>query len=136
MVRKIVIGRLTLDADAMSALLNEKEIPTTTREFNILYKLLSYPNKTFQRAQLMDEFWGVDSESLQKSELDEKQRQAVGIIIQSGRKLSALITNILKINKLEKQNILPVMEEYDLCGQLCQCSLQFEGGYGKKAIGI
>ena len=35
----------------------------TTREFNILYKLLSYPKKTFTRAQLMDEFWGVDSDT-------------------------------------------------------------------------
>ena len=61
--RKITIGNLTLDADAMSADLDGEEIPTTTREFNIIYKLLSYPNKTFSRAQLMDEFWGVDSET-------------------------------------------------------------------------
>lgn len=63
MERKIVIGNLTLDADAMSALVNGEEVPTTTREFNIMYKLLSYPNKTFSRAQLMDEFWGMDSET-------------------------------------------------------------------------
>lgn len=61
--RKITIGNLTLDADAMSADLDGEEISTTTREFNIIYKLLSYPNKTFSRAQLMDEFWGVDSET-------------------------------------------------------------------------
>lgn len=61
--RKITIGNLTLDADAMSADLDGEEIPTTTREFNIIYKLLSYPNKTFSRAQLMDEFWSVDSET-------------------------------------------------------------------------
>lgn len=63
MERKITIGNLTMDADAMSATLNGEELPTTTREFNILYKLLSYPNKTFGRAQLMDEFWGVDTET-------------------------------------------------------------------------
>lgn len=63
MERKIVIGNLTLDADAMSALVNGEEVPTTTREFNIMYKLLSYPNKTFSRAQIMDEFWGMDSET-------------------------------------------------------------------------
>lgn len=63
MNRKITIGNLTLDADAMSAEWGGEEIPTTTREFNIIYKLLSYPNKTFSRAQLMDEFWGVDSET-------------------------------------------------------------------------
>lgn len=63
MERKITVGNLTLDADAMSADLDGEEIPTTTREFNIIYKLLSYPNKTFSRAQLMDEFWGVDSDT-------------------------------------------------------------------------
>lgn len=63
MERRITVGGLVLDADAMSAELDGEEIPTTTREFNIIYKLLSYPNKTFSRAQLMDEFWGVDSET-------------------------------------------------------------------------
>lgn len=58
MERKLVIGNLELDADAMSAVAGGEDIPITTREFNILYKLLSYPNKTFSRAQLMDEFWG------------------------------------------------------------------------------
>lgn len=61
MDRKLTAGNLELDADAMTALVDGEEIPVTTREFNILYKLLSYPKKTFSRAQLMDEFWGVDS---------------------------------------------------------------------------
>lgn len=63
MNRKLVVGNLELDADAMTAKISGEEIPATTREFNILYKLLSYPNKTFSRAQLMDEFWGVDSDT-------------------------------------------------------------------------
>ncbi|MDD3367671.1 MAG: response regulator transcription factor [Lachnospiraceae bacterium] len=63
MERKITVGNLTMDADAMTATINENEIPVTTREFNILYKLLSYPNKTFSRGQLMDEFWGRDSDT-------------------------------------------------------------------------
>ncbi len=63
MERKITIGNLTLDADAISAVIDKEEIPVTTREFNILYKLLSYPKKTFSRAQLMDEFWGIDTET-------------------------------------------------------------------------
>lgn len=63
MERKITVGNLALDADAMSALANGAEIAVTTREFNILYKLLSYPNKTFSRSQLMDEFWGIESET-------------------------------------------------------------------------
>lgn len=61
--RKIVAGNLVLDADAMSAEVDGAEISLTTREFHIIYKLLSYPKKTFSRAQLMDEFWGVDSET-------------------------------------------------------------------------
>lgn len=63
MDRKLTVGNLELDADAMTAVVDGGEIPVTTREFNILYKLLSYPNKTFSRAQLMDEFWGIDSET-------------------------------------------------------------------------
>ena len=47
----------------MSAEVDGEEIGLTTREFNIIYKLLSYPKKTFSRAQLMDEFWGVDSDT-------------------------------------------------------------------------
>lgn len=63
MERKIIAGNLELDADGMSAEVAGKEINLTTREFNIIYKLLSYPKKTFSRAQLMDEFWDVDSEA-------------------------------------------------------------------------
>lgn len=61
--KKIIIGNLIMDADAMTIKINEEEKPFTTREFHILYKLLSYPNKTFSRSQLMDEFWGLESET-------------------------------------------------------------------------
>ena len=61
--KKITIGNLTLDADAMTAAIDDCEVPITVREFNILFKLLSYPKKTFSRPQLMDEFWGVDSDT-------------------------------------------------------------------------
>lgn len=63
MERRITVGNLELDADGMSATIDGEEISLTTREFNIIYKLLSYPKKTFSRAQLMDEFWGVDSDT-------------------------------------------------------------------------
>lgn len=63
MERKLEIGNLVLDADGVTAEIDGENIPVTTREFNILYKLLSYPKKTFSRAQLMDEFWGIDSET-------------------------------------------------------------------------
>ncbi len=61
--RKLSIGKLSLDADEHSAYLAGKEISLTVREFDILFKLLSYPKKTFTRAQLMDEIWGYDTES-------------------------------------------------------------------------
>lgn len=61
--RKIEIGKLTLDADECTAYLDGAEVPLTVREFNLLYKLLSYPKKTFTRSQLMEEFWDVDSTS-------------------------------------------------------------------------
>ena len=63
MERKLTVGNLVLDADGMTAEINGEEIAVTMREFNILYKLLSYPKKTFSRAQLMDEFWGLDSQA-------------------------------------------------------------------------
>ena len=58
---RLEIGRLVLDADERTAVLEGEEISLTAREFNILYKLLSYPKKTFTRTQLMDEFWDVES---------------------------------------------------------------------------
>lgn len=59
--RKLEIGSFVMDADEHTAYLGDDEISLTSREFNILYKLLSYPKKTFTRTQLMDEFWNVDT---------------------------------------------------------------------------
>lgn len=61
--KKLSVGSLILDAEELSAYLNGKEVSLTVREFNLLYKLLSYPKKTFTRSQLMDEFWGNDTAS-------------------------------------------------------------------------
>lgn len=61
--KRMVVGNLTLDADALSASIDGTDVPITLREFNILFKLLSYPKKPFSRSQLMDEFWDVDSET-------------------------------------------------------------------------
>lgn len=67
MNRKLTVGNLELDADGMTAEINGEEIPVTPREFNILYKLLSYPKKIFSRAQLMDEFWEIDTDASLRS---------------------------------------------------------------------
>ena len=61
--KKLEIGSLVLDADEHTAYVKDEEINLTVREFNLLYKLLSYPKKTFTRSQLMDEFWDMDSAS-------------------------------------------------------------------------
>ncbi len=61
--RKLEIGSFTMDADEHTAYLDGEEVNLTNREFSILYKLLSYPKKTFTRTQLMDEFWGADTET-------------------------------------------------------------------------
>ena len=61
--KKMTVGNLTLDADEVSASVDGEAVPVTVREFNILFKLLSYPKKTFSRSQLMDEFWDVDSDT-------------------------------------------------------------------------
>lgn len=61
--RKIEVGNLLLDADAVTVTVNGEEVTLTKREFKLMFKFLSYPGKTFSRAQLMDEFWGMDSDS-------------------------------------------------------------------------
>lgn len=61
--RKLEIGSFVMDADEHTAYLGDEEILLTNREFSILYKLLSYPKKTFTRTQLMDEFWDADTET-------------------------------------------------------------------------
>ena len=61
--RRLEVGSFVMDADERSATLNGEEISLTAREFDLLYKLLSYPKKTFTRTQLMDEFWDVDTQT-------------------------------------------------------------------------
>ena len=59
--KRLTVGQVVLDAEELSAYVDGQEVPLTVREFNILYKLLSYPRRTFSRAQLMDEFWSGES---------------------------------------------------------------------------
>ena len=61
--KKVEVGDLVLDIDGYTAYIQGEELNLTVREFNILYKLVSYPKKTFTRSQLMDEFWDTDSSS-------------------------------------------------------------------------
>lgn len=61
--KRLEVGSFVMDADEHTAYLGEEELPLTNREYGILYKLLSYPKKTFTRTQLMDEFWDADTET-------------------------------------------------------------------------
>lgn len=55
--KRLTVGSTVLDAEERSVYVAGQEIALTVREFDLLYKLLSYPRRTFSRAQLMDEFW-------------------------------------------------------------------------------
>lgn len=64
---KLEVGNLMLDKDEHTAYLDGAELPLTVREFDLLFKLLSYPKKTFTRSQLMDEFWDFDSSATSRT---------------------------------------------------------------------
>ncbi|MCR3757520.1 response regulator transcription factor [Clostridium felsineum] len=61
--RKITCGKTTLNYDALTISFDEKDMLIPQKEFNLIYKLISYPNKIFTRQQLMDEIWGMYSDS-------------------------------------------------------------------------
>ena len=61
--KSLTVGKLTMNEDEQSCVYNGEEIALTVREFNLLYKLLSNPKKTFTRSQLMNEFWDIESTS-------------------------------------------------------------------------
>ncbi|MBR2047489.1 MAG: HAMP domain-containing histidine kinase [Oscillospiraceae bacterium] len=74
---------------------------------------------------------------LQKPGISEEERiEYAKAISHSSRRLAALITNILKLNKLENQQIFPKLDEYDLGEQLCENLLQFEDIWEKKGLNI
>lgn len=59
--KKIVIGSCELDFETHSITKNGEVIILPKKEFQLLFKLLSYPNKIFTRIQIMDEIWGMES---------------------------------------------------------------------------
>lgn len=61
--KQLTVGRLTMNEDEQSCVYDGEEISLTVREFNLLYKLLSNPKKTFTRSQLMNEFWDIEATS-------------------------------------------------------------------------
>lgn len=65
--KKIEIGNFIMNAEERTAIVDGREISLTAREFDLLYKLLSYPKKTFTRSALMDEFWDYDSSATSRT---------------------------------------------------------------------
>ena len=73
--------------------------------------------------------------ALQQEELsDELRREYSKTIISASQRLNTLVENILKLNKLDNQEIIQVNESYDVCTQLCECALQFEDLWEEKNI--
>ncbi len=87
MRKELVVGNLRMDEEEHTAYVNGKELNLTVREFDLLYKFLSFPKKTFTRGQLMDEFWGYDSSATSRtvdvymSKLREKTAECDGFRI-------------------------------------------------------
>lgn len=64
---KLTVGNLTMDESERAAYIDGEELPLTAREFNLLFKFLSYPKKTFTRSALMEEFWDFDSSATSRT---------------------------------------------------------------------
>lgn len=62
--RKITVGSMTLDYDSFTVTRGDEHIELPQKEFLLLYKLLSYPDKIFTRLQLMDEIWGIECDTV------------------------------------------------------------------------
>lgn len=65
--RELVAGNLRMNKEEHTAYVDGKELNLTVREFDVLFKLLSFPKRTFTRSQLMDEFWDYDSSSTSRT---------------------------------------------------------------------
>ena len=65
--KKITVGSTVLDFETLTVTVNGEEMELPLKEFQLLFKLLSYPNKIFTRQQLMDEIWGLDSDTYDRT---------------------------------------------------------------------
>lgn len=91
--RELTAGNLRMNKDEHAAYVDGKEIQLTPREFDLLFKLLSFPKRTFTRSALMDEFWDFDSSATSRTvdvyivELRKKTAECTGFEIVTVRGL-------------------------------------------------
>lgn len=85
--QKLSVGNLVLNKEEHMAYIDGDELALTVREFDLLFRLLSYPKKTFTRSDLMEEFWGFDSSATSRTvdvymaKLREKTKNCTGFEI-------------------------------------------------------
>lgn len=75
-----------------------------------------------------------NAQILQREKLEGEQKECVDNILYSCKKMTSLVQNMLKLNKLEKQTIIPEVEVYDVCAQICECAVQFEESWEKRNL--
>ena len=111
------------DFDKMVAELEASRTLKTDFFFsNVSHEIKTHSAIIQNNAELLD---------MEYSDTD-KEKIRIQAILQATHRLNGLITNMLKLNKLEKQTIKPMPQRYDLCAQLCECALSFETQWEKK----
>jgi signal transduction histidine kinase len=143
--KKLSIGALTMNADEMTACLDGREIPLTVKEFNVLFRAeelesietlksdfisnVSHKIKT-PLSVIQGYAMALQNDALPAGE----RKEYTATIVEASRKLSDLVSNILKLNKLENQEIIPESRPYDLSEQLRRCAVTFEEIWEHKNI--
>lgn len=117
------LDRMILDLNTMIAALGSIETLKTDFFSNVSHEIKT-PLAVIQGS----------AELLLRQDLSSEQREQAETIFRQAKKLSGLIGNILKLNKLEKQVIVPATRRYDLCEQLAECALLFEDRWSDKDI--
>lgn len=65
--RELVVGNFRMNADEHTAYIDDEELPLTVREFDLLFKMLSFPKRAFSRSRLMEEFWDYNSSATSRT---------------------------------------------------------------------
>lgn len=115
---------LTEDFNKMVEELGSIETLKTDFFSNVSHEFKTPLSVIYNHAQLLQK----------RQDLTAEEREYVGTILDATKRLSNLIQNMLKLNKLEKQTIKPAPELYDVCAQLCECAVQFEDAWEQKEI--